>query len=113
MLTELDRYLNQARRGERQVVFITGESGIGKTALADEFQRRPLLLVLEDLHWADPSTVDFISAMARCRAPARLTSNWVGIGCAPSSICSSGRISPDGDLNLDKPRAFLSTPWSW
>src|SRR4029077_5384635 len=30
-LAELGRYLNKARRGERQVVFITGESGIGKT----------------------------------------------------------------------------------
>ena len=168
-LAELGRYLNKARHDERQVVFITGESGIGKTALADEFQRRarvdapdlrvargqcvegyggkeayyvvlealgqlfrgsegesvvrilakqaptwlvqfpalvskqgemlrqeilgatrermlreigealetitsekPLLLVLEDLHWADASTIDFISAMARRRAPARL-----------------------------------------
>ena len=26
--------------GERQVVFITGEPGIGKTALAEEFQRQ-------------------------------------------------------------------------
>jgi len=28
---------------------------------------QPLLLVLEDLHWADPSTVDFISTLARRR----------------------------------------------
>jgi predicted ATPase len=33
---------------------------------------RPLLLVLEDLHWADYSTVDLISALARRREPARL-----------------------------------------
>jgi predicted ATPase/DNA-binding winged helix-turn-helix (wHTH) protein len=32
----------------------------------------PLLLVLEDLHWADYSTVDLISALARRREPARL-----------------------------------------
>jgi predicted ATPase len=32
----------------------------------------PLLLIVEDLHWADPSTVDLISALARGRAPARL-----------------------------------------
>ena len=31
---------------------------------------RPLLLVFEDLHWADPSTVDFISALARRRSAA-------------------------------------------
>lgn len=32
----------------------------------------PLVLALEDLHWADPSTVDFISTLAERRAPARL-----------------------------------------
>ncbi len=32
----------------------------------------PLLLVLEDLHWADYSTVDLISALARRLEPARL-----------------------------------------
>jgi predicted ATPase len=32
----------------------------------------PLLLVLEDLHWADSFTVDFISTLARRRAAGRL-----------------------------------------
>ena len=32
----------------------------------------PLLLVLEDLQWADPFTVDLISAVARSRMPAKL-----------------------------------------
>src|SRR5262249_9747697 len=32
----------------------------------------PLLLVLEDLQWADPSTVDLLPALARRRQPARL-----------------------------------------
>jgi DNA-binding winged helix-turn-helix (wHTH) protein/tetratricopeptide (TPR) repeat protein len=32
----------------------------------------PLILVLEDLHWVDPSTLDFISALARRRGPAKL-----------------------------------------
>lgn len=32
----------------------------------------PLVLVLEDLHWADYSTVDLISALARRQEPARL-----------------------------------------
>jgi DNA-binding winged helix-turn-helix (wHTH) protein len=39
-LAELRGYLSRARRGERQIVFITGASGIGKTSLADEFQGR-------------------------------------------------------------------------
>ena len=168
-LAELRGYLNRAQCSERQIVFITGEPGIGKTALVDEFQRRaqvdapgiriacgqcvegyggtepyyvvlealgqlcrgsegqsvvrilaqqaptwlaqfpafvngnerealqreilggtrermlreigeavetiaaekPLMLVLANLHWAEPSTTDFISAMARRRAPAK------------------------------------------
>jgi predicted ATPase len=32
----------------------------------------PLVLVLEDLHWVDPSTLDFLSAVARRRGPAKL-----------------------------------------
>ncbi len=170
VLAELERCLSKAARGQRQIVFVTGEPGIGKTALADEFQRRaaadahsiriargqcvegyggkeayypmlealgglcrgpggesvvqtlaeqaptwlvqfpalvkpehremlkqeidgatrermvreicevleastseyPLLLVFEDLHWADSSSIDLISAVARRRAPAKL-----------------------------------------
>src|SRR5258707_10673324 len=34
--------------------------------------KNPLLLVFEDLHRADHSTVDFISALARRRSPAKL-----------------------------------------
>ncbi|MCP3962482.1 MAG: AAA family ATPase [bacterium] len=171
---QLDACLEKALRGERQVVFVTGENGIGKTALVESFlarvsrgstdetpdwliaygqcqelygkgeaympvlealervgrdagtgnlipllnrhaptwlvqmsslvgdeeqealQRRvanatpgrmlreiaialealtteiPMVLVLEDLHWSDYSTVDLISSLARRREPARL-----------------------------------------
>jgi tetratricopeptide (TPR) repeat protein len=169
-LAELHGCLSRTRQGQRQIVFVTGEPGIGKTTLVDEFQRRaftrvlsiriargqcvegyggkepyypmlealgglcrssggeslvqtlvaqaptwlvqfpalvkrehremlqreilgatrermvreisevlemitsenPLLLVFEDLHWADASTVDLISALARRRPPAKL-----------------------------------------
>jgi DNA-binding winged helix-turn-helix (wHTH) protein/tetratricopeptide (TPR) repeat protein len=169
-LAELHRCLNKALRGQRQIVFVTGEPGIGKTTLVDEFQRRavanvlsiriargqcvegyggkepyhpmlealgglcrgsggeflvqtlaeqaptwlvqlpalvkrehrevlrreilgstrarmvreisevleaitsesPLMLVFEDLHWSDHSTVDFLSALARRRTLAKL-----------------------------------------
>ena len=161
--------LNKALNGQRQVVFITGEAGIGKTTLLDLFEQRAasrpnlriargqcvegfggkeayypvlealgqwfraedggpvihalakqaptwliqfpslvkadqrsalqkeilgatrermvreicealesltaqdaLVLILEDLHWVDPSTLDFISALARRRGPAKL-----------------------------------------
>src|SRR5215471_7068729 len=32
----------------------------------------PLVLVLEDLHWSDPSTVDLLAALAQRREPAQL-----------------------------------------
>ena len=33
---------------------------------------RPLVLVLEDLHWSDPATVDLLAMLAQRREPARL-----------------------------------------
>jgi len=39
-LAELRTCLEKASRGQHQIVFITGEPGIGKTALVDEFQRQ-------------------------------------------------------------------------
>ena len=33
---------------------------------------RPLVLVLEDLHWSDPSTVEALALLARRREAARL-----------------------------------------
>jgi predicted ATPase len=33
---------------------------------------RPLVLVLEDLHWCDPSTLEWLAYVARRRDPARL-----------------------------------------
>jgi predicted ATPase/DNA-binding winged helix-turn-helix (wHTH) protein len=183
-LAELQDCLRRVMRGQRQIVFVTGEPGIGKTALADEFQRLaaaevgslrigrgqciegyggieayypvlealaqlcrgtsgaallqtlaapapawlvqlptringeqckafwheivgggtpprmlreisealeaittevPLLLVFEDLHWADHATVDLISALARRRAPAKMlviaTTRTTGMEC--------------------------------
>jgi DNA-binding winged helix-turn-helix (wHTH) protein/tetratricopeptide (TPR) repeat protein len=169
-MSRLQGTLQRTLRGERQVVFVTGEAGIGKTALVDVFQRQagtensalriargqcvegyggqepyypmlealghlcrgegqesvvqilatqaptwlvqfpalvnreqreklqrellgagrermlreiadaletisletPLLLVFEDLHWVDHSTVDLIAALARRRRPAKL-----------------------------------------
>src|SRR5260370_35151992 len=34
--------------------------------------QNPLVLILEDLHWVDASTLDLISAPARRRGPAKL-----------------------------------------
>jgi len=42
-LAALREALQRAVQGERQIVFVTGEPGIGKTALVDEFQRQAAL----------------------------------------------------------------------
>lgn len=39
-LAQLGESLQRALRGQRQIVFVTGEPGIGKTALIDEFDRQ-------------------------------------------------------------------------
>ena len=41
-------------------------------ALEGIASQTPLLVILEDLHWVDPSTLDLISAFARRRGPARV-----------------------------------------
>jgi predicted ATPase len=58
----------------------------------------PLLLVFEDLHWADASTLDFISALARRRSNAKLM-------VLPS--CRHGEI--DGQRPLKGLKEDLST----
>jgi len=49
-MAQLDSYLGQALKSQRQIVFITGEAGVGKTTLIDAFQqvatRRPNLRVV-------------------------------------------------------------------
>jgi predicted ATPase len=161
-LARLEQHFQLARRGERQVVFVSGEAGIGKTSVVDAFCReltgstpasvgrsqclqgigrteeyypvlealrslcagedgeaacrvlerlapawvhngrgldpdsnprpvtadrtlgdlcsaldalaeeKPLILLFEDLHWADASTIQLISALARQRSKTRL-----------------------------------------
>lgn len=150
-LEKLEGDLDQAARGTRKLIFLTGDAGSGKTSLIDAFcaracsndgarmargqsvegfggkepfypvhealsqfadqakvreilarylpgwfgkngengtrvpalgeiceavealaQSEPLLLVLEDLHWADASTLDLISALARRRGSPKL-----------------------------------------
>src|SRR6266481_3245394 len=110
LLAQLNGRFEKALVGQRQVIFVTGEAGIGKTTLVDVFQQQatrrpnlrlargqciegfggkeayypileaieamtaqgPLIMVLEDLHWVDNSTLDVISVLARRRVPAKL-----------------------------------------
>ena len=48
-LAQLHKWLEQARGGERQLVFVTGEPGIGKTTLIEEFLRQEQLAREEPL----------------------------------------------------------------
>jgi predicted ATPase/DNA-binding winged helix-turn-helix (wHTH) protein len=59
---------------QREISGATGERMLRELADALELitASSPLLLILEDLHWVDHSTVDLISAIARGRGPARL-----------------------------------------
>jgi predicted ATPase len=61
-------------------------------------QEEPLLLVFEDLHWADASTLDFISALARRRGQARL---MLLASCRPGEL--------DGQHPLKRLKEDLTT----
>ncbi|MGH9794065.1 MAG: ATP-binding protein [Candidatus Acidiferrales bacterium] len=59
---------------EREIIGATRERMVREIceALESITAQNPLVLCLEDLHWVDPSTLDFISALARRRGPAKL-----------------------------------------
>jgi tetratricopeptide (TPR) repeat protein len=59
---------------QREILGATRERMVREICEALELltAENPLALVLEDLHWADPSTLDLISALARRRGPCKL-----------------------------------------
>src|ERR1700686_3656296 len=59
---------------QREILGATRERMVREICEALELltAKNPLVLVLEDLHWADPSTLDLISALARRRGPCKL-----------------------------------------
>jgi DNA-binding winged helix-turn-helix (wHTH) protein/tetratricopeptide (TPR) repeat protein len=66
--------LEQRESLQREILGSTRERMVRELceALESIAAQTPLLLVLEDLHWADPSTLDLISAFARRREPAKV-----------------------------------------
>ncbi len=58
----------------REIIGATKERMLREMAEAMEAlaMEAPLVLVVEDLHWADYSTLDLVSSLARRRGPARL-----------------------------------------
>jgi len=75
-LVQFPGLVNRERREtlQREILGATRERMLREIGAALETitSERPLLLVFEDMQWADPSTVDLISALARGRQPAKL-----------------------------------------
>jgi DNA-binding winged helix-turn-helix (wHTH) protein/predicted ATPase len=75
-LVQLPALVEPADRAEleRRALGGTRERMLREAAEALEAvaARRPLVLILEDLHWADPSTVDLLGWLVRRDRPARL-----------------------------------------
>ncbi len=59
---------------QREILGATRERMVREICEALELltAANPLAMILEDLHWVDPSTLDLISALARRRGPAKL-----------------------------------------
>ncbi len=75
-LVQLPALLSEADYGalQQRVAGTTRKRMLREIAEALEVMsaERPLVLVLEDLHWSDASTIDFLSMVARRREAARL-----------------------------------------
>jgi DNA-binding winged helix-turn-helix (wHTH) protein/tetratricopeptide (TPR) repeat protein len=75
-LLQLPSLLKAEQRAalEREIIGSTRERMVRELceALESVTSQSPLILSLEDLHWVDPSTLDFISALARRRGAAKL-----------------------------------------
>ena len=75
-LVQLPSFLSPEERGQlqRELQGTTRERMLREMATLLEILtvEMPLVLVLEDLHWSDPSTLDLAAMIARRREPARL-----------------------------------------
>ena len=70
--------------------------------------RRPPVVVLEDLHWADEATLDVVRLLAPQRRP--------GAGARRSprtATTSSSRRTRCGSSSASSPRAAPSSSWTW
>lgn len=59
---------------QRQLIGASSERMLREliTAIEELARQTPLMLVLEDIHWSDPATIDLLAALARRRAPAAI-----------------------------------------
>src|SRR5438270_876249 len=99
-LGRLEQLLDDAREGHGQVAFVVGEAGAGKTSMVKELpdqpgtvnpnldqekifqqytdvlrvlaQSRTLILILDDLHWADNASLSLLFHLARSLRDSRI-----------------------------------------
>src|SRR4029077_17371788 len=69
LISDADREALQRQHAGVTRARMLREMVVGIEALTT---RTPMVVVLEDLHWSDPSTLDLLVALARQRGPARL-----------------------------------------
>ena len=85
-------------------------------------REQPVMLVFEDLHWADVSLMDLVELLARacatcrsccssCRVPTCSTRGQAGaVDCRRTRLCDSGRCAT-GMPSSSPPSDSLHTPW--
>jgi DNA-binding winged helix-turn-helix (wHTH) protein/predicted ATPase len=98
LISDADREALQRQHAGVTRARMLREMVVGIEALTT---RTPMVVVLEDLHWSDPSTLDLLVALARQRGPARL----LVVGTCRPVDADTG----DGHL-LDAIKAILRDP---
>jgi DNA-binding winged helix-turn-helix (wHTH) protein len=123
-LTRLRMALRRAARGQRQIVFVTGEAGIGKTRLMEELLRSPVVRSMDVLvlsgrcierHAGREAYAPLLEALERAlvspddetlRASfARLAPSW--IAQMPALADDGVRAAPDEALVAGPPARML------
>ena len=75
-LASLEGLLREALDGSGRLVFLGGEAGLSRLRLfrkvREALSESPMLLLLEDVHWADEATLDILRYLGRRLAGLRL-----------------------------------------
>ena len=117
-LARLEACLSRARSGRRQVVFVTGEAGAGKTTLVDRFldglegagtDAAVLVAHGQCVETSGPSEpylplLDAFERLARDRGAGRSVADVLG-RCAPTWIAQMASLAPSGSATAVAPTA--------
>jgi DNA-binding winged helix-turn-helix (wHTH) protein/tetratricopeptide (TPR) repeat protein len=99
VLRQLSKSLQAALQGQREMVFVTGEPGIGKTALVDEFQRQLA------------TSVPILLSRGQCVEGYGVTEPYYPVLEALSQLCSGpGRTIVINTLVEQAPTWFVQFP---